>query len=498
MSCPVNLDKVDLKLQWNPYTRDREATPLWWDEDTISDSFQQSNIIPAAAANFDERFSKFEKRLASWDKDLKDAKQCAEIWARRLAQCHEGRVLLDAEDPGEYATDPEYWFARAAYYRVERERLMEEQGDRDSRSPTPGYIPPEFFGETELDRAKGSADLAAQCLANFPPGKALLEAEDHGVSSSDPTYWWSKEKYYRAEYWAIYQKTTLERVKRYADCTARDLATFPAGKALIEAEDHGDSAVDPGYWRSKKRYYKAEYNKLEEEFWERWKRTYLEGGESFTEVLDTSSPKIRKQKPSAPIERRSARVTRSTIQRMKGTGRQPLGALASSSNSNAGISKTKDARSTERHQSKNKYRRQNAHVAETKRPSPSQACSVAQTPYNGCATLRSDESRIRRSTTKELCKGSTQQRRPKVTEKNSDGEQKNSYPQSHNPYVTPSSPDVSAVRARQRRKRKDIAQRKRSFDKHSIHLGSRAASQPISSRLRSSTRLRGKRTLDTD
>ena len=71
MSCPVNLDKVDLKLQWNPYTRDREATPLWWDEDTISDSFQQSNIIPAAAANFDERFSKFEERLASWTRTSK-------------------------------------------------------------------------------------------------------------------------------------------------------------------------------------------------------------------------------------------------------------------------------------------------------------------------------------------------------------------------------------------------------------------------------------------
>ena len=497
MSRPVNLDKVDLKLQWNPYTRDREATPLWWDEDTISDSVQQSNIIPAAAANFDEHFAKFEKRLASWDTDLKDAKQCAEIWARRLAQCHEGRVLLDAEDPGEYSTDPEYWFARAAYYRIERERLMEEQRDRDSRSPTPGYIPPEFFGETELDRAKGSADLAAECLAKFPPGKALLEAEDHGVSSSDPTYWWSKEKYYRAEYWAIYEKTKLERVKRYADCTARDLATFPAGKALIEAEDHGDSAVDPGYWRSKKRYYEAEYDKLEEEFWKRWKRTYLEGEESLTEVLNTSGPKTRKQKSSAPIERRSARVTRSTAQRRKGTDRQALGANASGPNSNAGINKTKDARSTERRQSKNKCRRQNAHVAERKRPSPSQACPVAQRPYNGCATPRSDESRTRRSTTKELCKGSTQHRRPKVTETNSDEEQKKLYTQSQYPYVTPSSPDLSTVRARQRRKRKDVARQKRSIDGHSIHLGSRAASQPISSRLRSSTGLRGKRTLDT-
>lgn len=147
-------------------------------------------------------------------------------------------------------------------------------------------------------------------------------------------------------------------------------------------------------------------------------------------------------------------------------------------------------------QSKNKYRRQNAHVAERKPPppSPSQACSVDQRPYNGYATPRSDESRTRRSTIKELCKGSTQQRRHKVTDKISDGEQKKkSYSQSQNPYVTPSSPDFSTVRARQRRKRKDIARQKRRLDWDSTYLESRAVSQPTSSRLRSSTGIHGKR-----
>lgn len=170
---------------------------------------------------------------------------------------------------------------------------------------------------------------------------------------------------------------------------ARDLAAFPAGKALLEAEDHGDSAMDPGYWWSKKKYHEAGYDKLREDFWERG----------------------------------------------KGTDRPQSGAIA-----DAGINNTEDARSTERRQSKNIYRRQHTEVVERTPPSLLPACSVTQTPYNGYVTPRSDESRIRRSMIKELCKGATQQRRHKATDKNSDGEQKKSYSQSQNPYVTSSSP----------------------------------------------------------
>ena len=455
---------------------------------------------------------------------LEDAKKCAERYAQLLARYHGGRIILDAEDPGEHASDYSFWFARAEYYRLEHEKLQEDDYHRASRSVTPGVAYPGVPWYTELDRAKCEAGNVARMLADFPAGKALLEAEDHGNltkdgdywwslenfqkppsevvdhgdSITDPDYWWSKEKLYTAQLDAEWERTKLERAKRSADSRARDLATFPAGKALLDAEDHGDCATDPEYWWNKKEYYEAEYDKLQEEFWERWKRTHLDGGEtrveslergeSPPEALNTSRPKTRARKLSAPIERRSARTTRSTTQRGKG-------AIASSPNLNAGINKTKDARSSERRQSKNKYRRQHTQVVERKLRSPSQACSVAPRPYNGYATPRSDESRTRRSTIKELCKGSTQQRCHKVTYKVSDGERKKSYSQSQNPYVTPSSPDFFTVRARQRRKRKDVARQKRHLDGDRTYLRSSAVSQPISSRLRSSTGLHGKGTL---
>ena len=482
----VDLDYVGRHLEWNPLPRDRQATQqLWWDRcETVSKSAQQDRREPCRA-NF----------------SLEDAMRCAGQYARLLAIYHGGRIILDAEDPGEDASDPEFWFARAEYYRLEHEKLREEDYHRASGSVTPKVTNSELW-ETELDRAKGSAENTAGLLVQFPAGKSLLEAEDHGDSITDPDYWWSKERFYRTQLKVELERTKLERAKRSADLRARNLATFPAGKALLEAEDHGDSATDPGYWWNKKKYYEAEYDKLKQEFWERWKRTHLDGGETLVEslerkesppeALNASRPKTRARKSSALRERRSARVTRSTTQRGKGTDRPLSGVIASSPDSNAGINKTKDARSPERRQSKNKYRRQNAHVAERKPPSPSQACSVTQRPYNGYMTPRSDESRTRRSTIKELCKDSTQQRRHKVTDKISDGEQKKSYPQSQHPYVTPSSPDFSTVRARQRRKRKDAERQKRRLDEDSTYLGSRAVSQPISSRLRSSTVLHGK------
>ena len=175
----------------------------------------------------------------------------------------------------------------------------------------------------------------------------------------------NKKKLYSAQLKVELERTKLERAKRFADSRARDLATFPAGKALLEAEDHEDSATDPRYWWNKKKYYEAEYKKLKQEFWEQWKSTHLEGGEtplesleggeSPSEALNPSRPKTRARKSSAPIECRSARVTRSTTQREKETNRPLSEAIASSPNSDAGINNTKDARSTERHQSKNKY-----------------------------------------------------------------------------------------------------------------------------------------------
>ena len=48
---------------------------------------------------------------------LEDAKKCAERYAQLLARYQGGRIILDAEDPGEYASDYLFWWARAAYYR---------------------------------------------------------------------------------------------------------------------------------------------------------------------------------------------------------------------------------------------------------------------------------------------------------------------------------------------------------------------------------------------
>ena len=70
------------------------------------------------------------------------------------------------------------------------------------------------------------------------------------------------KKHYEAEY----RRSDLERAKRGADYTAQDLAHFPAGKVLLEAEAHRASATDPGYWRNKQEFYMTEHWKLEQEF----------------------------------------------------------------------------------------------------------------------------------------------------------------------------------------------------------------------------------------
>lgn len=123
-----------------------------------------------------------------------------------------------------------------------------------------------------------------------------------------------------------------------------------------------------------------------------------------------------------PVERYSVRVIRSITQRGKETDRLSSGVIASSPNSDTAINSTKNARFIKRRQRKNKYRRQHTEVVERTPPSLPSACFVAQTLYNNYATSRSDESRIRRPTVKELCKGSIQHRRHKVTDKILNGE----------------------------------------------------------------------------
>jgi len=507
---------VDRHLQWNPHPRDRELTQrfLWDAIDMIPESVQQRRreFSAEASKNTSESLTIFEKRKALEDAQLKSAKQYAEQYARWLTQYHEGRVLLDAEDPGEYATDPKYWWARAACYRVEYEKLEEEDYHRASRSVTPGVANLDMHWFTELDRAKCKAGNVARRLADFPAGKALLEAEDHGSSIkdgdywwalenfqepppeveghgdsiTDPEYWWNKERFYSAQLEAELERTKLERAKRSADSSARDLATFPAGKALLEAEDHRDSATDPEYWWNKIEYYEAESYKLRQEFWQRWKRTYLDGEGFPFEALNDSKPKTRARQSSATKERRTTRSTRNTTQRRKETDQIQLGPIGSNPNRYAGA-KTRDGRSAGRRKSKDRYRRRNAQVAERKPPSPPSGSSATQKSLNGYVAPNSDRPRTRQPWIRSRCKNAAQ-RRHKVTDPSPDGRPGKSQPQStsqsRNPYVIPSSPDFSEPKARQRRKYKGAARQKR-----------RAVSQPqepISSRLRSGGRsLRG-------
>jgi hypothetical protein len=493
----VDLDYVDRYLQWNPHPGDRALTQrfLWDAMDTIPESVQQCRreISAEASKITNVSLTIFEKRKALEDAQLKDAKQCAGHWARRLAEYHEGRVLLDAEDPGEYATDSKYWFARAACYKAEYEKLEEEDYHRASGSVTPGVACSDMPWYTELARAKCEAGNVARLLADFPAGKALLEAEDHGSSIkdgeywwalenfqkpppeveghedsiTDPEYWWNKKRFYSAQLKAELERTKLERAKRSADSRARDLATFPAGKTLLEAEDHRDSAMDPGYWRSKKRYYKAEYNKLEQEYWDRWKHTYLDGGGFPFDALNDSKPKTRARQ-SATKERRTTRSMRNTTQRRKETDQLQLGPIASNPKRYASA-KTRDLGS-----------------------------SATQESLNGYVTPNSDRPRTRQPWIRSRCKNAAQ-RRHKVTDPSPDGRsgkfQSQATSQSRNPYVTPSSPNFSEPKARQRRKYKGAVRQKRRLDADSAYHGSRAVSQPqepISSRLRSGSRsLRG-------
>jgi hypothetical protein len=58
------------------------------------------------------------------------------------------------------------------------------------------------------------------------------------------------------------EKTPLEHAMAYAERTQAYLSRFSAGRALLRAEDHGDSAMDPAYWYAKARYYLSEYWRL--------------------------------------------------------------------------------------------------------------------------------------------------------------------------------------------------------------------------------------------
>ena len=109
--------------------------------------------------------------------------------------------------------------------------------DSRSRECTPCVSrPPELQLHLQFDPEPKDATQGF-VLENFQ--KPPPEVEDHGDSITDPDYWRSKKKLYSAQLDVEFERTKLESVKRSADLRARDLATFSAGKALLEAEDHG-------------------------------------------------------------------------------------------------------------------------------------------------------------------------------------------------------------------------------------------------------------------
>ncbi|KAL9021281.1 MAG: hypothetical protein Q9185_001486 [Variospora sp. 1 TL-2023] len=226
MSHAIHLNAVNEQLQWNPHSRDREAVQnLLWDRGSLEPPQTQASLLSSAIHS-------------------------VEFYARRLAKHPDGRLILTNENPGQGRLNPRYWFARAAFYKAEFERLEREDQERPSRSVTPGCVHPDFFGDSELDRAKGHAENAAFRLASLPEGKAFLDTEDHGAFAGDPDYWRQKEKEYHQKYSILPKESALDRARRHADTVRKKVANFPDGRALLQTANHEVAESNVEYWRS--------------------------------------------------------------------------------------------------------------------------------------------------------------------------------------------------------------------------------------------------------
>jgi hypothetical protein len=87
-------------------------------------------------------------------------------------------------------------------------------------------------------------------------------------------YWDSTPESQRTPEFYVERKeeTRLEHAKRFAESSRERLSRFPAGRVLLRAEHHGDSAMDPEYWYMKSTDYEAEYWRLHWIYQERGKR----------------------------------------------------------------------------------------------------------------------------------------------------------------------------------------------------------------------------------
>jgi len=140
----ADLIRVNDRLEWNHKPRDRGEImqELYWD---------RMDRAPVS-----ESVQRYKREHA-----LESAKECAERYAQPLANYQGGRIILDAEDPGEHASNYSFWFARAEFYRLEHKELMEKDYHQVSRSVTPIVAYPGLPWNTEPDRAKCEAGNVA-------------------------------------------------------------------------------------------------------------------------------------------------------------------------------------------------------------------------------------------------------------------------------------------------------------------------------------------------
>ncbi|KAL9124462.1 MAG: hypothetical protein Q9217_006207, partial [Psora testacea] len=460
MTQHVNLNLANEHLQWNPYPLDRdERQEVLWNRRSES---------PTQPLEKEQR--------------LRLALNAAEYWAQHLAKHHTGRVILAAEEPGRNALEPQYWLARVRFYKAEYERLEEDDYNRASRSMTPAFYQPESLDETELDCVKRQARSAAENLARFPAGKAMLDAEDHGEFGTDPEYWRRKKKEYWAAYAAIPKESALERAKRHAYTNRKSwphslrvwlwwkLKIMELLRWTLNIGERGGNTTGTsirGFGKT------IHFD---------WILSPEPSNYSTTpsEASIASTPKTRPRRSSMTKRRpttRSIRTIRSTPQHRKETNGIQVA-----------IDEMKGARSTGRRKSKGAYRRQRAQVVKTKPQRLLPEHSLPQSPPNGLATPSTGDSRSRRPAAQNDWDRPARStgHKPVIQPP---GARSKSYLQSQDAYDTPDSPEEPKTRARERHRRKATTRLKRLQDRDGTYHESRSVSQPvdpISSRLRSS------------
>ncbi|KAL9127457.1 MAG: hypothetical protein Q9217_003674 [Psora testacea] len=196
---------------------------------------------------------------------LQDAKFCAGVNARLLARYHQGRELLNAESPKDQTDDPEFWWARAIFYKAQYEQFYKDEYTRSSRSVTPAYIDPLFSSDAQYDPTIGEAGNVA---LDTTPGHKGQREDEHCETQSQET----------RRPTTYHERFSLQAAKDAADRYSRDLKSFPSGRALLDSENHSDKEENLDYWKSRAVLYSAKYQKLEQLFWERWRASILGGG----------------------------------------------------------------------------------------------------------------------------------------------------------------------------------------------------------------------------